>query len=90
MVKLIWFVAPSVALSEQHYIRFWQLLPAYQVKLLVGSDKLDKWTDQWHWDTILANVDVVIGTPRVLEEALEHGFVSLTKISLLVFDEGQS
>ncbi|GAB7360413.1 hypothetical protein MBLNU230_g8369t1 [Neophaeotheca triangularis] len=85
--KLIWFLAPSVALSEQHYTKVVQLLPAYQIKLLVGSDKLDKWTDQWHWDAILANVEIVVGTPKVLEEALEHGFVSMKMLSLLVFDE---
>lgn len=89
-MKLIWFLAPSVALSEQHYTKVVQLLPAYQIKLLVGSDKLDKWTDQWHWDAILANVEIVVGTPKVLEEALEHGFVSMTMLSLLVFDEGES
>lgn len=60
------------------------------MKLLVGSDNIDKWSDQNTWDAALDQVRVVISTHKILEDAMAHGFVKLEKICLLVFDEGQS
>lgn len=53
-----------------------------------GLDDIDKWTDQKLWDAALQNIHVVVSTPAVLYDALSHGFVPITKIALLVFDEG--
>jgi hypothetical protein len=56
--------------------------------LLVGSDKIELWSEQAVWDTILADVAVVVSTYAILREALSHGFVTMDRLSLLVFDEG--
>lgn len=63
-------------------------LPAYRVRTLTGLDGVDKWTDQKLWDATLANVNVVVGTPAVLLDALTHGFVKIDQLGLCVFDEG--
>lgn len=83
----MWFIAPNKALSEQQYNVLQQRLPAYHVRLLTGADKVDKWTDQTLWDAFLAGVHVVVGTPAVLGDALTHGFVTMSRLSLCVFDE---
>lgn len=85
--KLVWFLAPSVALCGQQNTVLASHLPGYVVKLLVGRDGVDKWSDQRIWDAALKNVRVVVGTPKVLEDALTHGFVQMSRLSLLVFDE---
>ena len=54
----------------------------------MGRDGVDKWTDQKLWDAVLTNVRVVVGTPQVLADALTHGFVRMSRLALLVFDEG--
>ncbi|KAI7240033.1 P-loop containing nucleoside triphosphate hydrolase protein [Hortaea werneckii] len=86
--KIVWFVCPSVALSHQQYNFVREHLPsAYQVISLIGSDGVDKWTDQRLWDAVLTNVRVVVGTPAVLMDALTHGFVRIRRLALLVIDE---
>ncbi|RMY74848.1 hypothetical protein D0863_02962 [Hortaea werneckii] len=86
--KIVWFICPSVALSHQQYNFVREHLPsAYQVISLMGSDGVDKWTDQRLWDAVLTNVRVVVGTPAVLMDALTHGFVRIRRLALLVVDE---
>ena len=63
-------------------------MSGYQVLSLMGRDGVDKWTDQKLWDAVLTNVRVVVGTPQVLADALTHGFVRMSRLALLVFDEG--
>ncbi|KAI7532283.1 hypothetical protein KC331_g13665, partial [Hortaea werneckii] len=86
--KIVWFMCPSVALSHQQYNFVREHLPsAYQVISLMGSDGVDKWTDQRLWDAVLTHVRVVVGTPAVLMDALTHGFVRIRRLTLLVIDE---
>ena len=85
--KLVWFLSPTKALCLQQYDRISQDLPGYFVKSLTGEDNVDKWTDTRLWDAVLTNVRVVVGTPAVLADALHHGFVRVSKLALLVFDE---
>lgn len=65
-------------------------LPAVQVKILSGADNVDFWSEKRIWDAALLNVRVVISTPAILFDALSHGFVSLSTISLLILDEGKN
>lgn len=85
--KIVWFMCPSVALCMQQYQVLAEQLPGYLIKTLTGSDGVDRWTTQPLWDGFLKNVRVVVCTPKVLEDALTHGFVKIPSISLLVFDE---
>jgi ERCC4-related helicase len=85
--KLVWFATPSVALSMQQSDVLKANLRAFSVKTLTGQSGVDAWTDQATWDAVLYNVRIVVGTPKVLEDALTHGFVKISRIALLVFDE---
>ncbi|TKA82698.1 hypothetical protein B0A55_01272 [Friedmanniomyces simplex] len=85
--KLIWFLANSVELSRQQLGVLRNHLPAYQILSLTGQDGVDNWSQQHLWDAVLANVRVVVGTPAVLKDALTHGFVRISRLALLVFDE---
>jgi ERCC4-related helicase/dsRNA-specific ribonuclease len=85
--KLVWFLAPTVALCHQHYKTITRNLPAYQTRLLTSEDGVDRWTDQTVWDGVLKDMKIVISTYGVLYDALCHGFVAMKKLSLCVFDE---
>ncbi|PGH14756.1 hypothetical protein AJ80_05800 [Polytolypa hystricis UAMH7299] len=87
--KLVWFTVPTVALAQQQYDVISKQLPAFQTRMLSGADDLDHWSTQKIWDDILHNIRIVVSTPQVLLDALEHGFVTLKRIALLVFDEGE-
>lgn len=84
----MWFLAPTVALCEQQYNVFRANLPAYETQLLSGRDDVDHWTDQATWDAVLCNVRIVLSTHQVLLDAMTHGFVKMSRLALLVFDEG--
>ncbi len=87
--KLVWFLAPSVALCYQQHQYLERYLPAYQILFLSGNDNIDKWTEGKLWDGVLKNVNVVVSTPQVLLDALTHGFVKMAKLALLIYDEGK-
>ncbi|KAL0258921.1 Dicer-like protein 2 [Diplodia seriata] len=87
IVALVWFIAPTVTLCHQQFCLFEKLLPAYQIRFLSGNDNVDHWSDQNIWDAVLRNVRVVVSTPAVLLDTLTHGFVKISRIALLIFDE---
>ncbi|CAG8877912.1 unnamed protein product [Penicillium nalgiovense] len=85
--KLIWILAPTVALSlQQHEVITSQIL-SVKTKILTGLDNVDRWTEQGIWDKVLKDVRVVVSTYAVLADALSHGFVRMSRLALLVFDE---
>ncbi|KAG0159677.1 hypothetical protein PDIDSM_7200 [Penicillium digitatum] len=85
--KLLWFLAPTVALSlQQHEVITSQIL-SVKTKLLTGLDNVDRWTEQGVWDKVLKDVRVVVSTYAVLADALGHGFVRMSRLALLIFDE---
>ncbi|KAI0837301.1 hypothetical protein F5Y06DRAFT_271288 [Hypoxylon sp. FL0890] len=88
--KIIWFLAPTVALCEQHARVLRSQLPAVQVKLLCGADGVDTWTDVRTWNDYLRNVRIVISTHQVLLDAISHAFVGMDRLSLIVFDEAHN
>jgi ERCC4-related helicase len=58
--------------------------------VLIGADNVDRWTEQAIWNKALKDVRVVCATHAVLSDALNHGFVRMSQLALLVFDEGKS
>ena len=84
----MWFLAPNVALCEQQYEVFCSNISGYKTLLLTGKDNVDYWTDQATWDRVLHNVRIVISTHKVLQDALDHAFVEMKRLALLIFDEG--
>lgn len=85
----VWFLAPTVALCEQQHKYIESRLPDTSPLLLVGSSNLDYWSEQSIWDAALHNHRIVISTHAVLLDAMQHGFVRLSSLALLVFDEGK-
>ncbi|KLJ07015.1 hypothetical protein EMPG_17490 [Blastomyces silverae] len=85
--KLVWFLAPTVALADQQHKNISQQLSAYQTRLLLGSDNVNYWSTKKIWDDILLNIRIVVSTPQVLLDAMTHGFVTMSRVALLVFDE---
>jgi ERCC4-related helicase len=63
-------------------------IPQIPMRLLVGSDGVEHWSDQETWDIVLHNFRVVVSTHAVLADALTHGFVTMERLALLIFDEG--
>lgn len=75
--------------TQQHEVISLQV-PAIRTRLLIGSDNVDRWSEQRIWDAALKDARVVVSTHAVLADALAHGFVRITNLALLVFDEGES
>ncbi|KAA8565230.1 hypothetical protein EYC84_010961 [Monilinia fructicola] len=88
--KLIWFLAPTVALCIQQNEYFQLHFPSILTKLLVGADGVDRWTEQRQWDAILEDVKIVVSSYQVLLDALTHGFVRMERLSLIIFDEAHN
>lgn len=40
------------------------------------------------WDSVLSDIQVVVSTPAVLLDAMTHGFVRVSRLGLIIFDEG--
>lgn len=88
-VQLIWFLAPTVDLCIQQHTVIMSHLPAVRTQLLIGADNVDRWTEQSIWDKVLEDVRVVVSTHAVLADAMSHGFVTISRLALLIFDEGE-
>ncbi len=87
--QLVWFLAPTVTLCSQQYQVAKINLPAYQVRILSGEDNTERWSDQQVWDEVLKNISIVFSTHAILLDALTHGFVTMSRLALLIFDEGE-
>ncbi|PYI00762.1 ATP-dependent helicase dcl2-1 [Aspergillus sclerotiicarbonarius CBS 121057] len=85
--KLIWFLTPTVALCLQQFKAILEGIPAVRARTLTSLDKVEKWTEQPIWDAILKDMQVVVSTHAVLADAMSHGFVKITQLGLMVFDE---
>jgi ERCC4-related helicase len=65
-------------------------LPAVRTRTLTGLDKVELWTEQSIWDAVLNGYRVIVSTHAVLADALSHGFVKMSRLALIIFDEGMS
>lgn len=87
--KIVWFLVPTVALCDQQTKVLRAQIPGAVIKILSGNDGIDTWTGLSMWNAFLKNADIVVSTYKVLQDALQHVFVSLDALSLIVFDEGE-
>ncbi|XP_028968740.1 endoribonuclease Dicer [Galendromus occidentalis] len=79
------FLAPNVPLVEQQSA----VLACHmtvKVGTYVGSMNTDRWTSE-HWNKELQEHGVLVMTPEVCRIAVDHGFIPLENINLLVLDE---
>ncbi|KAG6013396.1 hypothetical protein E4U54_006810 [Claviceps lovelessii] len=87
--KIIWFLAPTVALCSQQFDVIRLQLPAMSMKLLTGQENVETWSAST-WRTVLLNVRIVVSTYQVLLDTLCHSFIKMDRISLIVFDEAHN
>ncbi|KAJ5979822.1 hypothetical protein N7481_007120, partial [Penicillium waksmanii] len=85
--KLIWFLAPTVALCFQQHGVLKTHIPNVQIRMLTGLDNVDRWAEQSAWDKALQDIRIIVSTHAVLADALNHGFVRMSQLALIVFDE---
>lgn len=88
--KVVWFLAPTVALCFQQHEVIASQIPNVQIRLLTGLDNVDRWTEKSVWDKVLQDIRIVVSTHAVLFDALTHGFIRMSQLALIVFDEGRS
>ena len=88
--QLIWFLAPTVALCLQQHEAIASQIPSVKTRILTGQDNVDRWTDQIIWNSVLRDISVVVSTHAVLADALNHGFVRISRLALIIFDEGRA
>ncbi|KIK50014.1 hypothetical protein GYMLUDRAFT_253347, partial [Collybiopsis luxurians FD-317 M1] len=85
--KLLWFLAPTVALCEQQCNVIKDALPV-SVGLISGALAPDQWKDASLWKSVLSTHRVMVSTPQVLLDALRHGYILMgVDIGLIIFDE---
>ena len=87
--KMVWFLAPTVALCEQQFRVIKSQIGAAPIKLLSGADNVHTWSDTRIWDDYLKDVRVVVSTYQVLLDAITHAFVQISRLCLIVYDEGK-
>lgn len=85
----VWLLAPTVELCIQQHRVLSAALSAYSHCSLTSSDNVDRWSEQRIWDAALDQHRIVVSTHAVLADALRHGFVRISELALLVFDEGE-
>lgn len=86
--QLIWFLTPTVALCLQQHRVISTQIPGVLIKILSGSQQPETWSTPDVWNAFLENVSIVVSTPQVLSDALLHNFVKMSRLNLVVFDEG--
>ncbi|KAJ5110556.1 hypothetical protein N7532_001091 [Penicillium argentinense] len=85
--QMVWFLAPTVALCMQQQEVIESQIPNVRSRVLTGKDDVDRWTKQSIWNNFLRGVRIVVSTHDVLCDALNHGFVQISQLALMVFDE---
>lgn len=59
------------------------------MKLLTGQLNVDAWSEDV-WPRILNGTRIIVSTFDILRDALDHAFVKMNMLSLIVFDEGET
>lgn len=86
---MVWFLAPTVSLCDQQFRVIKTQIPSVLPKLFTGSDNVETWNKST-WEGVLVNTKLVITTHQVLLDALLHGFVQISSLALIIFDEGNT
>lgn len=77
-----------MALCLQQHQVIASYIPSVKTRTLTSLDNIDRWTEQAVWNNALKDIRVVVSTHAVLADALSHGFVRISQLALIVFDEG--
>ncbi|KAJ4252564.1 Dicer-like protein 2 [Fusarium falciforme] len=84
--KIIWFLGKTVSLCEQQFKVIQKQNPSVSMKILTGQLNIDAWSPEV-WPKILGGTRIIVSTFEILRDALDHGFVKMGMLALIVFDE---
>lgn len=85
--QIVWFITPTVSLSAQQHTVLKLQIPSVPMQMLAGNRHLPTWGKDM-WTPLLEKTRVVITTPQILLDALDHAYVKMENLALIVFDEG--
>lgn len=83
--RLFCFLVPTVSLVQQQSVYLEHQL-ALRVRCFSSEQKIDFWKPE-QWRRTVDESDLMVLTPAALLMMLEHGYVSIIEIELIVFDE---
>ncbi|KAM0865318.1 hypothetical protein ACQ4PT_043361 [Festuca glaucescens] len=83
--RIVLFLAPTVHLVHQQFevIREYTDLDATEC---YGASGVAEWTTE-QWKEEVGSKEIAVMTPQILLDALRHAFVTMSAVSLLIFDE---
>ncbi|EWG52521.1 hypothetical protein FVEG_11254 [Fusarium verticillioides 7600] len=84
--KLVWFLGKTVGLVEQQYNVIKGQMPSVPMRLLTGQLNIDAWSPGV-WPQILEGTRIIVSTFSILRDALDHAFVTMDMLALIVVDE---
>jgi endoribonuclease Dicer len=59
---------------------------AHKILRVCGADGADNWSKS-QWEQHLQDTMVIVCTPEILVDCLNHGFLQIAQINILIFDE---
>jgi ERCC4-related helicase len=81
-------MAPTVSLCTQQKDVLKLQIPAVPMTLLAGNSAINAWGPEI-WHTVLGTTRFVVSTPQVLLDALDHAYITMNHLALIIFDEGK-
>ncbi|RKK58309.1 Dicer-like protein 2 [Fusarium oxysporum f. sp. cepae] len=87
--KLVWFLGKTVSLCEQQFNVIKRQMPSVPMRLLTGQLNIDAWSPEV-WPRILKGTRIIVSTFSILRDALDHAFVTMDMLALIVFDEAHN
>ncbi|BAF26812.2 Os10g0485600 [Oryza sativa Japonica Group] len=83
--RIVVFLAPTVHLVHQQF----EVIREYtdlDVMMCSGASRVGEWGAD-HWKEEVGRNEIVVMTPQILLDALRHAFLTMSAVSLLIFDE---
>lgn len=87
--QIIWFLAPTVLLCAQQRDAIKLEIPSISIRLVTGADNVHTWKAPT-WKSLLDGTQAIVSTYQVLLDALDHAFIKLSRLSLIIFDEAHN
>lgn len=79
------FLVNTVCLAKQQSECIQSQLPL-NVELLIGEKNVDHWSLN-DWARVLDENEVLVATADVISDAIDHAFIDLEQVNLMIFDE---
>lgn len=79
------FLVNQVCLAKQQCETIQNQI-TFNVELLIGEKGVDFWRKS-DWDKLLDESEVLVSTADVINTALDHSYIDINKINLIIFDE---